>query len=87
MAGDQGIEPQSAGPKPAVLPLNESLVEEGEGIEPSSPIRAHCFQDSFLDQPDTFLMAGDQGIEPRSAGPDPAALAIRPIPCGSEGWN
>ncbi len=54
MAGDRGIEPQFAGPKPAVLPLDESPVAEGEGIEPPNRIAVDCFRDSFLDQPDTF---------------------------------
>lgn len=37
------------------LPALPIIIAERKGIEPLSLIRTHCFQDSFLDQPDPLL--------------------------------
>src|SRR5262245_37285186 len=34
VAAAEGFEPSSAGPKPAVLPLDDAAVEVGRGVEP-----------------------------------------------------
>lgn len=50
---------------------------EGEGIEPPILLwKDDCFQDSFLDQPDTFRMAAGVGVEPTSPGSEPDVLPL-----------
>ncbi len=58
------------------MPLDESPVAEGEGIEPPSREAAYCFQDSFLDQPDTFHVAVGVGVEPTPPGSEPDVLPL-----------
>ena len=44
MAGDQGFEPRLLASKATVLPLDESPVAEGEGIEPPSLLQPTVFK-------------------------------------------
>ncbi len=79
MVGDQGLEPRSAGPKPAVLPLDQSPMAEGEGIEPPSPLRPTVFETaSSTNRTPSLLMdmAVGAGIEPTSPDSEPDVLPL-----------
>ena len=85
MVGDQGLEPQSAGPKPAVLPLDQSPLAEGEGIEPPSLLQPAVFETASSTNrtpspiTETIVMidmAVGAGIEPTSPGSEPDILPL-----------
>ena len=84
MAGDQGIEPRLAAPKTAVLPLDESPLAEGEGIEPPNPLRSTVFETaSSTNRTPSVLftrcqkdMAVRAGIEPTFPGSEPGVLPL-----------
>ncbi len=79
MVGDQGLEPRSAGPKPAVLPLDQSPMAEGEGIEPPSLLGPTVFETaSSTNRTPSLLidMAVGAGIEPTSPGSEPDVLPL-----------
>ena len=57
VAGDQGLEPRSAGSKPAVFTFRRVPCGGRRGNRTPEPIfQAYCFRDGFLDQPDTFRL-------------------------------
>ena len=82
MAGDQGIEPRLAAPKAAVLPLDESPLAEGEGIEPPNPLRSTVFETaSSTNRTPSVLfdyadMAVRAGVEPTFSGSEPDVFPL-----------
>ena len=79
MVGDQGLEPRSAGPKPAVLPLDQSPMAEGEGIEPPSLLQPAVFETASSTNRTPSLLIDivvGAGIEPTSPGLEPDVLTL-----------
>ena len=58
--------------------VNRDMVVYGGrgGNRIPGPATAYCFQDSFLDQPDTFRMAVGVGVEPTPPGSEPDVLPL-----------